>query len=56
MENNVRYALNYKPVAEGKVVRANGRAAQKAPCICELGAAHAIAVNTTAVNRLMSGL
>jgi hypothetical protein len=53
MEKNVSYALDYKPVAEGKVVRAKGRAAQKATSGMR---ARATAVNATAVNRLTSGL
>jgi hypothetical protein len=54
MEKNVCYALDYKPVAEEKVVRANGRAAQKQPAL--RAGAKATAVNAAAVNTLTSGL
>jgi hypothetical protein len=33
MKKNVCYALDYKPVAGEKVVRAGGRAAQKQPAL-----------------------
>jgi len=33
MKKNVSYALNYKPVAGEKVVRAGGCAAQKQPAL-----------------------
>jgi hypothetical protein len=40
MKKNVCYALDYKPVAGEKVVRAGGRAAQKQPALrCPCGQA-----------------